>query len=220
MKISKRTLDILKNFSTINQNILLKEGNVIDTVSICQNIIAKAVVEENFPVECGIYNLNSFLSVISLFDDPSFEFGDKSVHISDKNSHVTYVYANTKNIVSFNKKIKLPDQLVSFKLDEGNLQKVLKASDSMELPDIVVTGNGEVVKLVCVDRKNPSSNNYSIELTSKTDKEFNYVFKREYLKLMNGSYTIDVHALDEKKAMGHFKHMNDLSYYIMVNYEE
>lgn len=219
MKISKRTLDILKNFASINENILLKPGNVLSTVSICSNIITQGVVEENFPVECAIYNLNSFLSVVSLFENPSFDFGEKSVQISDNNSHVTYVYANKNNIVYFDKKIKLPDRTVSFELSESNLHKILKACDSMDLPDMVVSGTGEQLKIVCVNRKNPSSNRFSVDL-GETDKTFEYVFKREYLKLMNGSYEVNIHAKDDKKALGHFKHANDLSYYIMVNYEE
>ena len=66
MKLSNETLELLKNFSTINQNLLIKAGNTISTMSAMKNIVAKADVAETFTQEVAIYDLNEFLSAVSL----------------------------------------------------------------------------------------------------------------------------------------------------------
>jgi hypothetical protein len=64
IKISKRTLDILKNFSTINSGILVNEGNVLTTLSSTKNILAEAHVDETFPRQFAIWDLNKFLGTV------------------------------------------------------------------------------------------------------------------------------------------------------------
>lgn len=216
MKISQRTLSILKNFSTINNSILIKPGNALETITKEQNVIGTAVVEETFPVEFAIYDLNSFLNAITLLDQPEFEFGSKSVRISNGNSVINYVYCDPRMVPdTIKRKLSLPKPLFSFKLTEKVLSDVLKASAVLESPDLVVVGDGEKLKIVLVDSKNPSSNTYSIDLETQIDKEFKYTFKCENLKLLPGGYSVDV-CVKDKSCIGHFKHQTDLSYYIVV----
>ena len=54
MKLSDKTLSVLKNFSSINQSILFKEGNKLRTISVMKNILAEATINEEFSRDFGI----------------------------------------------------------------------------------------------------------------------------------------------------------------------
>ena len=79
MKLNSGTLNVLKNFATINQNLMIKEGSTITTMSAMKNIVAKASVEETFPKQIAIYDLNEFLSSTSLFKQPVIDFEDNNL---------------------------------------------------------------------------------------------------------------------------------------------
>ena len=70
MKLSTETISVLKNFSTINANLMVKSGSSLSTMSAMKNIVAKADVTEEFPSDFAIYDLNEFLSALSLFGNP------------------------------------------------------------------------------------------------------------------------------------------------------
>ena len=82
MKLTSNTISILKNFSTINQNLMVKTGNTLSTMSAMKNIVAQAEVTETFPQEFAIYDLNEFLSALSLFEEPELNFRDQYVTIT------------------------------------------------------------------------------------------------------------------------------------------
>lgn len=208
MKICSDTLTILKNFSFINNGIVVKKGNILETVSKEKNVLAKAFVKENFSVDFAIYELNKFLNVISLFADPDFDFGDKSVKIAEEKNRVTYVYANSAMIVSPEKSIKFPDPDLSFKLEEVALQNLLKAASVMGLPDVVISGN-KTIKLLAKDTKNPTGDIFSIDTEQKTADKFEYVFKTENMKMLPLCYTVSI----SEKGIAHFA--NDrVEYYV------
>jgi len=123
LKISNETLEILKNFSSINSNILVKPGNTIATISPIKNIMAEAKVSENFDCEFGIWDLNKFLGTISLFDDPEFVFEEKFVTITSNSnkSAVKYYYSEPSLLTTINKKIVMPEIVVSCFISESNL---------------------------------------------------------------------------------------------------
>ena len=100
MKFSKQTFEILKNFSTINSNILVKPGNTLSTITGAKNVMSEAKVAEEFDVEFGIWDLSKFLGTISLFQDPEFEFEEKYVLIkSSTGSCVKYYYSEPNKYV-------------------------------------------------------------------------------------------------------------------------
>jgi hypothetical protein len=216
MKLSSRTTNILKNFSTINNSILIKPGNVIETITKEQNVIGSATVEETFPIEFAIYDLNAFLNAINLVKNPVFEFSEKSVKIVGENSLINYVYCDPRMVPdTIKRKLTLPDPAFSFKLSESVLNETLKASAVIGLPDFVVVSDIERLQIILTDSKNPSSNTFVIDLDEKVKNEFRYTFKCENLKILPGSYAVEICAKG-KQAIGKFKHSSDLSYYIVV----
>ena len=115
MKLSKNTFSILKNFSSLNSNILVKEGNVLKTLTPAKNVMAEATVEEDFATQFGIWDLGKFLGTISLFSDPDFEFEEGYVSIKgSNNSLIKYFYSEPSLLTVPTKEIDMPDTVVSF----------------------------------------------------------------------------------------------------------
>ena len=147
MNISNETLDILRNFSSINSGITVKAGNELVTVSAMKNIFAKAVVDESFEKDHSIYDLSEYLGAVSLFDRPNFDFNAEKVTVSEGDNSVTYYYADPQMVISPTKEITMPEPEVSFDLDKDVLDSLLKASSVLSLPDMVLSSDGQSVVL-------------------------------------------------------------------------
>jgi len=214
MKLSEKTLNILKNFSSINQSILVKQGNQLRTISVAKNILAEAEIKEDFPRDFAIYDLNQFLNGLSLHQDPEMDFSpDSYVNIREGKRRVKYFYADPNVIISPPEKaIQLPSQDVCFQLDSVTLEKLLKAAAVYQLPDLSVIGEDGVVKLVVRDKKNDTSIEYA-EVVGETDKQFTFNFKIENIKIIPGAYDVIVSS----KLLSQFTNSNhDLKYYIAL----
>jgi hypothetical protein len=201
MKISDTTFDVLKNFSTINQSLAFKSGNVVRTVSPQKNILAQATVSESFPVDFAIYELNQFLGLSTLFEDPDFDFGSSQVTIKEGAAKANYTYADPSMITTPpEKNIELPSTEVSFRITKEDFRKVLNGAHSLQLPEVVVRGKGGTISFVATDTKNPNSNEFSAEVGS-TDGEFQFVFKTENMKFLQDDYAVSISA----KGIAHFE---------------
>jgi hypothetical protein len=214
MKFSENTLSILKNFSGINQSLLFKHGNVVKTISVMKNILAEATIEEDLPKDFGIYDLNQFLNGLSLHKSAELDFeNDNYVVIREGKSRSKYFFADPSVIVTPpDKSISLPSQDVCFVLDTKELDKLLKAASVYQLPDFSVVGEAGVVKLVVRDKKNDTSNDFSV-IVGETDGEFVFNFKVENLKILPGTYEVVI----SQKLLSHFKNTNiDISYWIAL----
>ena len=214
MKLSEKTLNILKNFSSINQSILVKQGNQLRTISVAKNILAEAEIKEDFPRDFAIYDLNQFLNGLSLHQDPEMDFTpDSYVTIREGKRRVKYFYADPNVIISPPEKaIQLPSQDVCFQLDSITLEKLLKAAAVYQLPDLCAVGEAGVIKLVVRDKKNDTSIEYA-EVVGETDKEFTFNFKIENIKIIPGVYDVIVSS----KLLSKFTNSNhDLKYYIAL----
>ena len=214
MKLSEKTLNILKNFSSINQSILVKQGNKLRTISVAKNILAEAEIKEEFPRDFAIYDLNQFLNGLSLHQDPEMDFSpDSYLSIREGKRRVKYFYADPNVIISPpEKEIQLPSQDVCFQLDSVTLEKLLKAAAVYQLPDLCAVGEGGVVKLVVRDKKTDTSNEFAI-VVGETDKEFAFNFKVENIKIIPGAYDVIVSS----KLLSQFTNSNhDLKYYIAL----
>ena len=206
MNISENTLSVLKNFSDINQNILVKPGNKIQTISTMKNIFAVAEVSEKFESEFAIYDLPEFLRAVDLFQKPALKFnGGSNVTIasSDTKQSIKYFFADKSVIVAPTKAINMPDQYVSFTLKKSDFERLQKAITTMNLPDVAVVGDGKNIKLVATDKKNKSSNDYSAVI-GETDKKFNAYFKAENLKIIGDDYDIEI----SQQKISHFVNRN------------
>ena len=214
MKLSESTVSLLKNFSSINQSILFKEGQKLLSISVMKNILVEANVSEEFPKDFGIYDLNQFLNGLSLHSSPDLDFGnDQYVVIKEGRSRSKYFFADPSVIVAPpEKEITLPTEDVCFQLTSQQLEKLKKAASVYQLPDISVIGENGVIKLVARDKKNDTSNDFSI-VVGETTTEFVFNFKEENLKIVPGNYDVVV----SEKLLSRFQNQNiDVTYYIAL----
>ena len=214
MKLSDKTVSLLKNFSTINQSILFKKGSNLRTISVMKNILAVATVDEDFPKDFGIYDLNQFLNGLSLHQDPELDFTNESyVRISEGKMRSNYFFSDPNVIiVPPEKEISLPSIDVSFELKTQQLDRLLKAAAVYQLPDLSVDGDAGVVKLVVRDKKNDTSNDFSI-VVGETDSEFSFNFKVENIKILPGTYEVSI----SKKLLSEFTSKDrSLKYFIAL----
>jgi len=214
MKLSEKTLTVLKNFAGINNSILVKQGTQLRTISVAKNILAEANIEEEFPRQFGVYDLNQFLNGLSLHQDPDLDFTEESyLNIREGKRRVKYFFADPQVIISPpDKQITLPSEDVHFQLESSALDKLLKAAAVYQLPDLCVVGEAGAVRLVVRDKKNDTSNSYSVAV-GETDKEFSFNFKVENIKIIPGSYDVVVSS----KLLSEFTNSNyNLKYYIAL----
>ena len=193
MKLSSHTTSVLKNFATINQNLVIKEGNTIATMSAMKNIVAKAEVEENFPQEVAIYDLNEFLGALSLFTSPILEFNDSYVLISEETKPSTkmkYFYSDPSVVTSPNKMITMPSEEVKFTMSNEDLSKLKRAAGAIGAPDMVLEREGNTSSITVKDKKNDTANNYSLDVDTSGDGEFNFFFKVENSNLIFYKYLL------------------------------
>ena len=191
MNLSDQTLTILKNFAGINNSILVKEGTKLRTISVAKNILAEAVIDEEFPRDFAIYDLNQFLNGLGLHQDPDLDFGNESyITIKEGKRRVKYFYADPAVIISPpDKDITLPSEDVRFQLDNTVMEKLLKAAAVYQLPDLSAVGEAGVIKLVVRDKKNDTSNEFAI-VVGETDKQFAFNFKVENIRIIPGAYNV------------------------------
>ena len=214
MKLSDKTLTLLKNFSSINQSILFKEGKSLRTISVMKNILAEATIEEELPKNFGIYDLNQFLNGLNLHQNAELDFKNEGyVVIREGKSRSKYFFADPNVIVTPpDKSIVLPSEDVCFVLDTKQLDKLLKAAAVYQLPDLSAVGEAGVVKLVVRDKKNDTSNDFSI-VVGETDDVFTFNFKVENIKIIPGSYEVVISS----KLLSRFQNTGfDVTYYIAM----
>tara|TARA_B100000287_G_scaffold19309_1_gene19366 strand:+ start:2287 stop:2946 length:660 start_codon:yes stop_codon:yes gene_type:complete len=191
--LSKPTIEVLKNFCSINKSLVINPGNRLSTLSINKNILVYADVEESFNSQMSIYDLGVFLGGLSLFDVPTIDTSrDNYVTVSDQagKSKTRFFYADPDIITQPpEKEIELPSNDVKFRLDSATLQQLQRAASVYQLPDLCLYGDGTEMTLRVTDKKNDTSNSYSVQV-GQTDDDFCYCFKVENLKLLPGDYNV------------------------------
>lgn len=220
MKLSEHTTSVLKNFASINQNLVIKEGKTISTMSAMKNIVAKAEVDEDFPREIAIYDLNEFLAALSLFNNPVLDFSENYVMITEEGktgNSLKYFYSDPSVVTTPSSEITMPETEVKFSLDSGDLSKVQRAASVIGSPDLVLEKNGTGSYLTVKDKKNDTANNYSLDVDAEGSGEYNFFFKVENLKLLPTNYDVNVSS----KNISHFKSQagNAVEYWIALEPE-
>lgn len=218
MKISQATMDILKNFSEINQSIVIKEGNEIKTISALKNILSKAVVEENFPKDFAIYDLPTFIGFHSTMLQPDFDFKDDCVVLEDKNGKGKYFYAEPSLVVTPPEKgIEMPNTDIQFDLKNNVLEDIMKKANVLKLADIGLKScqKSKGLYLYATNKKTNTSNDYSVKVgESNGEDKFNIIFKKDNLKIIQGDYIVTI-----TNGISHFKYSDtkyDLNYWIAL----
>lgn len=192
MKLSENTFQVLKNFSNINNSITVKSGNTLRTVSVAENILAVAEVQEDFPQDFSIYDLNEFISglYIPSMKDPEFSFGnDKYVQIKKDKFSLKYFFADPSLIKQAPENEIAMDEDIKFTLSSDNLETLQRAASVYQLPDLTVIGDGENIIVSVRDKENDTSNAFSITV-GETDDEFVLNLKVENVRIMKGDYDV------------------------------
>ena len=214
MKLSDSTLAVLKNFAGINNSILVKKGNQLRTISVAKNILAEAEIPEDFPRDVAIYDLNQFLNGLSLHQDPNLDFTEDShITIKEGKRRVKYFYADPQVIIAPpDKEINLPTQEICFQLESNSLEKLVKAASVYQLPDLSVIGKNNEIHMVVRDKKNDTSNEYSIYV-GETDSTFELNFKMENIKIIPGPYDV---VISSKLLSAFTNKQYNLKYFIAL----
>jgi hypothetical protein len=215
MKLSNDTLGVLKNFATINQGILFKKGKIVRTVSPHKNVLAEATITEEIPTEFGVYNLNEFLSVLSLHkEEPTIDFADNNVLISGQKGRSKTKYrfcAANMIVVPPEKPLAMPDPEISFELGAEDFTWVMRAANVLSSPNIVVESDGSKVYLTTLDLSDDSKNTDSLDITEGNGDKYRMVFKTENFKMLSGGYDVQISS----KGISHFKHKTvNIQYWI------
>jgi len=215
MKLSNETISILKNFGAINQGIFFKKGKTLKTVSSHKNILVQANINEEVPADFGVYDLNNFLSVISLSSDPTFEFEDKNVVIvgNKGRSKTKYRFCEPSMIVTPpEKELSMPDPEITIDFSTEDFGDIMRTAAVLSSPQIAVESNGSKISLITLDTANDSAHTNTLEIGSGDGKVYRMIFKTENLsKILPGSYTVNISS----KGIAHFKNKDvDLQYWI------
>lgn len=194
MNISKETTTILKNFASINQNLIINPGSKLCTISTGKNIIAEAVIKgETFPIDFGIYDLNEFLGVLSLFDKPTLSFTEKYVTITQDKNKVKY-FAASLSVLTPQQTIKsFPTPDIEFDISANIIHHIHKVSSILKVTDFSFIGDGQNIQICIGDKKNVTGNSFISDLGT-TNKTFSTNFKVENLKLIGGDYKVSIVA--------------------------
>jgi hypothetical protein len=204
MELNENTLNIMKNFATINQNLLVQQGNTIKTINEARNVVSTAVLDQEFAQQFGIYDLNEFIGVLGLVDTPNLKFDDESVSVSDSTgrSKVKYFFSPEETLTSPTKDINMPEPEVKFTLDNDTLNKLKRAASTLGHSEVSIRPSNGVLSLAVVDNENSTSNTYSIDVDGEFTGNFNFVLSIANLKILPGDY--DVHI--SSKLITEFKH--------------
>jgi hypothetical protein len=215
MKLSENTINLLKNFAGINPNMVFKAGSFIATIAEAKNIMASATVTETFPQEFGIYDLNEFLSTLTLVDNPELSFSDDSITIKDGKTSIRYFYASMDLLTAPSKQVTMPNPEVTFILSEDTFSKIRKASAVLGHANIEIKGENGKITVNLTDAKNVSANKYSIVVDENNacKEVFSFIMAISNLKMVSGDYTIEISS----KLISHLKHTTlPVEYYIAL----
>ena len=217
MELCENTLDVLRNFSSINQNIMIRSGNNIKTMSVTRNMIATADVSEQFTKDFGIYDLNEFIGVLGLVDTPNLTFEDDFVIVQDSTgrSKIKYFYSAEETLTTATKDVKMPEADCKFTLDNSTLNKLKKAAATLGHKEVSIQAKDGVLSLSIVEKQNATSNTFSIDIDGefKQDAVFNFIIDIANLKILPGDYDVEISS----KLITQFKNKElPLTYWIAL----
>ena len=217
MELSENTLNVLKNFSGINQNMMIRTGNTIKTISEARTVLATAHVSEEFPIDFGIYDLNEFIGVLNLVDTPRLAFKDEYVIVNDSTgrSKVKYFFSSENTLTTPQKDLTMPETNVKFTLTNDTMNKIKRAASTLGHSEVSISGQDGVLSLSVVDSQNMTSNAFSIDVDGDFDKDavFNFILSINNLKILPGDYEVAISS----KLISQFSHTSlDVKYWIAL----
>jgi hypothetical protein len=217
MELSDRTLSVLKNFANINSNIVFRQGSELKTISVAKNILAKASLTESIPQEFGIYDLNEFLNVLSLADNPNLSFEEKHLVVSDQTGlrGLNYFYSDVDMLSTPTKDVVMPEAEVKFTLDTDTLNRLKRAASALGHDEISITPDGTSIRLTVVDKDDATSNSFfsNVEGEFAEGVDFNFILNVNNLKVINEDYKVSISS----KLISNFKSLQSpIEYFIAL----
>ena len=221
MELNDTTINILKNYATINPNIVINEGNQVKTISVARNVLSTSEVSVEFPQTFGIYDLNEFLGVLSLVDEPQIKIEEKYAVVGDATgrSKIKYFFTDTDMLTAPNpamleKATAMNDFEVSFTLDQDTLNKIKRAASALGHTSVSVTASAGSIALTVFDPENATSNTFTIELAGTYESEdFNFIINIQNMKILPGDYSVGLSS----KLMSRFTHTEkNVDYWIAL----
>ena len=216
MEISASTVKILQNFASINSNVVIQPGNKIMTIAEAKNVLSEATVTEEFDKQVGIYDLQNFLSVLDLVDNPSVKFKDNYMIVGGNagRAMVKYFYADPEMLTTPQKPIDMPQADVSFTLEQATINGLKKAASIFGHSQLVIEPDNGSVKLTVVDPENTTANTYSIMVEGEYNTEdFRFVLNINNLKMITDDYQVDISS----KLISQFSSVNhDVKYWVAL----
>lgn len=218
MELSNFTMQVLKNFASINSNIVINPGNTITTIAEAKNVLAAATVEETFSKSFGVYDLAELLSVVGLVSNPTLKFEDKYVMIGDTSgrAQIKYFFSDPENLTKPTKMISMPDANVSFTLDQNTLNNLKRAASALGHSEVSITGKSNLITLSVLDKDNSTSNTYSIDVDGEADtNSFNFIINIANLRLIPADYKVEISS----RLISQFTSLNlekELKYWIAL----
>jgi len=219
MKLSPYTQTVLKNFAGINTNQVFSTGNRINTISPARNILSSVKLDVEFTDHFGVYDLNEFLNVVSLVDEPEIKFEDKYALISDSTGRtkIKYFFTDVDMLIApddnmISKAMDMSDFEVEFTLDADTINRVKKAQSALGHQTLSITSADGSIALTVTDKDNPTSNSFTIEVPGKSKGEsFNFMINLNNLRIIQGDYEVGISS----KMMSRWNHTSqDVIYWI------
>jgi len=193
MKLSKETLEVLKNFASINNGLEFKEGNVLSTMSASKTVLVRAELKDSFPETFCVYDLNQFLSVYSINKDPEIDFDEFNVIFKTQRSKTRYRKTAKHMIVTApDKSLNIGEPDVAFTLSQEDYRDIIDSAKVLQSPHIAVESTGDKIVLTCYNAKDDSAHTNSIEVAEGNGNSFKVVFLTENIKMITGSYDVEI----------------------------
>jgi hypothetical protein len=222
MKFSKDTFAILKNFAEINTGLHFKQGTVLKTISPKSSIVAEAVIKEEIPRDFTIYDLNKFLAIESLFNDPDFEIKDDHLLVKAGNKSIRYGFADPSTVKGLSKNIEVPEAQIKFTLKKEELSILQKAALILKAPHLVVESSGDSIRVNVQDINNSATDAFKVDVSVNPNKNFRLVIKVENLKIVDGDYEVAFSKAEGKSGVivGNFKNLScPIQYWVALEKE-
>ena len=216
MQLTENVQQVLKNFASINPNIVVEPGNVVRTLAEGKNIFGKATIDVDFPIKFGVYDLNEFIGVLGLVDNPELTFEDTHVNVGDSvgRSKIRYFFTDTDHLTSPQKDIVMPSAEVTLNIGNDTLNKIKRAASALGHSELSIKANNGSISLTIFDSGNTTSNTFSIDVDGEYQSEdFNFIISISNLKLLPGNYKVSISS----KLISHFVNTTvDAEYWIAL----
>lgn len=193
MKLSENTVNVLKNFASINSGVVLKKGAKQKTISPEKSIMVEAVLEDQMPVDFGVYDLNQFLGNAVTLNSPDMKFSEDAVVMDNGSFQLNYYSCSQNLIVSPpDKGLTMDKPDVEFDLSRDATKTLLQLAALNNLPNLSVIGKNGDVKLQVHEKSNDTSNFAATKIGSNSGDDFVATFKTDNLKLIPDDYHVAI----------------------------